>query len=152
MADFNEIEDKAEEAFKALLDAHAPAALSGLTRFLGLSADSLTADRVEIVAEEAEEADETGNWNVALTVRVVTNSNTSPGAEANIRALHKKRSAALADLCLAPDFVSAMNTAYTSSTFHAMAWTDFRKARRVEDRDFISEFSGTLLCMGGNPT
>ena len=76
MADYSDIQDKAEEAVKALITAAAAPALSGLDLNVGLSAEALDASRIEILSPEAEEHDETGNWLVTMIERASYRSST----------------------------------------------------------------------------
>lgn len=153
MPTYSEIEDKAEDAIDALLASNLPSALSGLDRLKGLGAQEIKDGHVFIIAEEAEEAHpstDSGNWIVLLKIGVKTNINAN--GKTGARAVHKQRSAALMDFLLyRENFLDELNAAYASEPFHAMAWSDFKKARRVEGKFLVSELAGHLLCMGNDP-
>lgn len=147
-APYTYIKRKTEDAVASLITRLAETQLTGMTIAKGLSCDSLTGDRIEVVCAEAEPeiigATVTGNWTVQLRLAVVSNGHDTT------RATHMARSGELEDIVMRDDVAEQVNNLQDISDYRMFdgtaGWLPGSGEDRVDGDEMRTEINVTVYC------
>jgi len=150
-APYGNIEEKVEDAFKAVIEAQFADNLAGVQFVTGFSAVEKTVPRVEVYCPRAVPEYEgdifLGNWRVEVAVVVVTNYGDTSRDE------RKGMAGELFDAILDSEFIGWLNIAAVPD-FHAYGgvegegegFTPVEVTREPVDHSFVRALMGTLYC------